>query len=687
MAVTSSGTLGLFGEHHSVVFEVDGTVRTVREGADSPFDDTILSAAGSRRDTFWAVTQSGDGTETKVLDLDLDRIGGAEIDPGQRHVLPLPDGRMLLLGEADRRTPRGELCEGAPPLGCKTFTPPQLLFLGRQFEDATILEDGALVLGALTGLVVFEGLPPQSAIAAAPTQTERADDEDQAGVVVGTSLHWRAFALHLVALNGTVIPIPPGDLRSVGAVGSFLVACVQTEATHVMMTRIDRAVVTSTRAPPALVEIETAPQTCRPFVTDPDGRLRMTLASGHSVAIDRTGEVQITEAFQPPQTTIPIGGASTAFGHTVAWTGEVPVEVFFRRAGTTSFVPRFGDPTLRSGRVAGFVVRGDEVEIIHVNGLVQVRRADGSGEERRLTPLEPRDSISAVAANPRDGSLLVAVEHPRSASLARTEPLGSTLIEQPDLDAGDVRRMSTLGPGRFAMLTFDGRILVLDGDRLQTAEIDFDDPSTEETEPDVSFDNLPCEPSYTGGPLKSISSAGGRTFISGCAGLLFNLNPFSTPPRAQRIIIDRSSQSLFDEVDGGRKPLLSSVLAVCSDDVLIGGRPLQNIYNERGLTWELTTDAPGDVCSEPYLDRCLRDAPDAIASTDVFSGNPVSIAGDRDGIFEVFNAGTFPGGSIQRLGNLARYRFPEPLLDAFQAPWGEVFVASSSGRLLHGARR
>lgn len=635
VAVTAGGVAGLFGEHHSITVQPDGT-RTVADAV-SPFDGigTPLTATGTRDETFWiAALRDDDQNSTVVLDARLNTLTH-DLPPefSAHRVRALDDGRVLALGKINRAA-RTFLCNSAAPTACREIVP-AIELLGVSFTDAAIASDGTIILAGFSGLLFLDGFPTGPVPSTACTFGQIECSGELPGGV-----RYRAVAL-------------PDDVRRLDFVQSVAVAgddrllvCTHGLGAELSSVALEPGIATATTA--LIFEpLASRAEPCGRFSRgDALGAQKMVFGSGTALWIPATGP-----AVEEPSSKV--RGAESNFDHLISWTGETPREVF------VDGVRVYGDPALEEARLVELIADRDRVLGLRSDGKIELITEFQKASAQLL--LQAGEAITAGAIDRGDGSLVVAVAGADGVGLARAS--GSALGALSRIDhgalSGGVAVLDSVGPGVFVLGTFEGAVWVLSGSTLARAELD----------PGCALNGA----SFTG-----ITAVVGRAWISGTSGVFLEVNAYADPPRARCIALTRETQT---HAPAGTKPWITGALGLCADDVLIGASADSNeARNARGSIWELTS---AERCTDPDLDRCVVDADDVLAGTKVIAGAPV-LAGDRRVVTAAFRGASWHGGTIVRLGVAGQYRFPEQILHAARAPWGDFYYGTLFGRVLRG---
>lgn len=637
-AVTANGTAGLFGEHHSVTIAPDGA-RTVADAATSPFDGigTPLTATGTREQTFWVnALRNDDQNSTLVLDARMNLIAhDLPAELSTQRVRALDDGRVLVLGKINRAA-RAFVCNSTAPTLCRSIIP-AIELLGVTYTDAAIAADGTIILAGFSGLLFLDGLPSAGVPDTACTFGQR----ECSGELPGGA-HYRAVAL-------------PEDLRHLDFVQSIAVAgsdrllvCTHGLGGELLSVALQPGMVTGSDTL-VFEDLASRSEQCGRFARTADGAQRMVFASTASLLIPARGPAV-------EETPSNLRGAETNFDHLISWTGESPREVF------VDGVRVYGDPALEEARFANLIPDRDRVLGLRTDGKIDLITEFQKANAALV--LQPGESVTAGAIDRGDGSLLVGLFGPNGPMLARTGGSELGALERLDRGAlsGVVTAIESVAPGMFAVATSERSLWVLDGSTLTRAEVEEG-----------------CELDRAGVAFTEISAVAGRAWITGTLGVFLELNPFADPPRARCIALTRETQTHAPE---GTRPLISGVLGVCADDVLVGAPAdsMNEARNARGAIWELTS---AKTCADPELDRCVLDADNILAGTKVIAGAPV-LAGDRRVVTAAFRGASWHGGTIIRLGVAGQYRFPEQILHAVRAPWGDFYYGTLFGRVLRG---
>jgi hypothetical protein len=640
IAVTASGAVALFGEHHSIAIARNGE-RTVREGADLPFAGRVFAAAGTPAGTFFTLSWEGPNRKIKVLDEELAFAADLDLGVVGANLVPFREGLVMVVGEQPGQEPVALLCHDDVPFDCWSLWSGPFLQVGRTLVDAERMPDGSLVLVGFNGFVLVDHLP--------------LDPSDRPAVrVLGTEF--------------TNPLLDEGVPSSLGHAGQWLLLCVQhSKDARLLAARIDRSSVTAPE-PPVFRELYRGGSVCRRFSSVPGepNAARMVLALGQTVVIDASDpDAPIARDAAP--TYVPLGAGETVNGMethddgaTVAWTGfEGRSKIWLREGEALRLLYGVDEPPIAP--ISELVVAGDRVIAVRSTAPSDVLYED------RVESIDfegPRGSILRAAYDSLRNELLLAGADASGGWLGRAALEGGTIEVMRPEGLGAVRRIAEIDPGRFVMSTEDERMFSLEEDRLEPIDLDWDDPTTDGIEREVD--------PICGERLTDLAVAAGRAHAAGCGGTLFEIDAAALAS-AHRIAIPPL-------IGDGPTPDFTSVSAICADDVLLATPAVEDNEGERGRTFELGP-YPED-CAEPRLGRCLIRADRGGAVSRAHSGRPVAMAFDGLQALTLFHSGAVGGGSAQRVGTDGRYRFPEAFVLVAAAPWGGFVVASSAGQVL-----
>jgi hypothetical protein len=659
VATIAGGSVGLFAERRSVILNAGGRVTL-----DRPFSGFVLSAEG-RGSSFFVVSRDDDARAALHR---VDASGGIEaLDHGlvPMRARPLPDGRLLVLGEDDRASAAALLCEGDranDPCSPIVAGPPP--FLDRSMVDALVLDDGTLVLAALTGFVLIEAVP-DSAMSGAIVEASRTETEARGTI---GPLAWRAFRPAITG-DGGPVPFPPGHLRAIGTTGAgpdgsqVLLACLQDRRAILAAAPIARATVTSTLP---MFRVAHEGSICRTITRDIDApdAARAIFADGAAARIHADLRVDGT-SYAPPGIDGPVHGIRRSSEGTIAWSGaSAASRVYVFDEALAEFRPAYGDAAL-GGIARTLLADGDAVIAVYADGRFD-RITPGAVEPIRIAGLDVIDAAALDSSTPELDVVAAGtagVPWVRRVAIERGEvtPIQAQLEDS-------VMRIVEAGPGLFVLALHDNRLFRLRGTVLDEIPIAWDDRSTEAIEE---------QPAMGRSCWISLTSSGGRVLASGCAGAIVEIEATVSRPHGAQIAMRRASQSTF--IAGDDPPELAS-LAVCPDDALIGARGVRSAELERGRFWELGPVA--SPCPDPRLGRCLEPADRVTVRSTFTTGSPGELAGRPGDVIALFRSGTYAGGTVSRLSAPGLVQFPDTLTHAVAAPWGGFVAVSAFGHVV-----
>jgi hypothetical protein len=715
-AVTPEGLLGLFSEHSNVSRRPDGSTLDPEDSSPT-YSGSVLAAAGAPGGLFWVASLQKTGQRGTRLDvLQETSSNGLHFIPVSGNVdMPVrpvdlvylaPDRVALAIGTGSPDNAKSAICTAstAPAVvTCMELNPDGVSYLGIYMNSGTRMPDGTIVISAEYGFLLLE-----HAIDPTRSWTRRVDGgtpsmEDH-GVFIddrGVSVQWR---IHRLRFDNGDFDTAGYDVQRISSVGSLLVACLNgqgSEAGNVLIygATIDRTALDPTTSPPGLKLIDrvvgNAGCDYSTVAGHPD-QLRIHFNYGGSEVIDRTGAVIAHEPAQAfPGMSLAPDRLFSGGGYTFAMRngGEV-----WRRDDTTAsstFVQIYGPVGYTDAPVIALIERAGDIWSIRQSGEVELIAAGQvgslalsgvvSGETISAATLDSKNDLFVLAGRGGGNDPWMRTAHPGD---LRLMPLA--LESAPTLSGVTIRDMAEAAPGVLVMVTDDGRVLVLSQGKLEEAQINWDDPSTSAPESKPDADPTCIDPALsaehrTSDLLRRVDARLGAAWVTGCSTVLLRVEPFASPPRAVRVILDRATQAQFA---GNKTAAITAVRLRCPDNVFIGANGWSRLDRESGRVSMIRPLLPDEDRSNAIFDSLLLvDAPGndvGQTSQEFDSGAPHDFIADPDRLLVAFSDGVSTKGSIRVVGSQVSYRFGDFFNHLAHSTGREIVIGTRSGRLLIG---
>ncbi len=565
----ADGAVGLFAATYAKLIAPDGTVRQLGRASGGwcdarrpPFGDNIRGAVTVADGRFIVLSARDDFRDGVVhaLDDELDAteldIRGAniEFDPHELRAGPDPD-EITLLGAAGRAPVAAAAyrCRVTAGLDCSPLFDPRALHGGGHASDVSVGAPTVVVDSAGGWLARWDG--PIEGLIAEPGPT-------------------------VVEASGQLVRIT--RLFAVGRVGDRLWACGHSRTA--VGAHVITASITASPLPIRWSRSLVIDSGCTNFLEEPDGSLfmPMDLRVSNIPRALHMGTVSTATVVADLNARLGIVGALD--GVADMQTGSRAIlradgAVHLRRSGQTVRV--HGPEARQPGHVIT-AVYADGDGFGGFGGANRYRitpRRDGPTriETSSTTGLAPTDLARAAAVDSAAGDVVVVGRGEQdSVWIARVDQLGrATKLALPDaLGEIDIIDITEASPGRLVAVGAFGAILLIQGDRVQQLEIDWDDPETEAVESAPGSNRL-CGIAPHLGPSwqresdlwRTVSGDGhGVAWVGGCRDALVRVVVVGDRPHAVRVSLSRFEDGLPGRALG---TVTGGTMAICGDRVAI----------------------------------------------------------------------------------------------------------------------
>lgn len=671
VAMTSSGTLGLFGEHLAIVATAGG--RRIAERIE-PFllPGPVMAAAPIRDESFVVIAHDTSHEPNEQRVFLFDRQLQAMTPP----VLPYRVQAALWHETADAVVLAGRSV-GATSIPQITLCAADSL--DRCFDLSAIAdvpsgsvtalgtgESGLLLLEQFyRHLIAVEDLPApgdivQLAVLSASHGLIR--------VVDGSVRRWRREPYPSALSNR--------NLR-LAASGRTVFACALAEGGVPAALLVDDGFLDNTRADP-WIPLGLTRDDCvglLPF----DGGMQLIFRDDTTVLCSADDPTACTPGPGSPLMGDRLGAVERAApGFDLSFAAN---RVRVRRAGTGAWTEVYGR-TLPGDAILTIAASAQELVAFFRSGRIAV--ASLREASWALTPLSFELGARPIAStyDPVGRRFLVSVECASDGTgELRAVDLAAGTVEALDLFGAEpcvrIREVQYVAAGRTLTADEYGELHVLDqGGAVEPVEIEWDDAETveRETRPDGLL-------------WRVISSAQGVAFVSGDGPALLRVDLLRAPWLATRIDMARPTQLAWNPLVPDNAPELRALAARCPDVVAIGSRGQQRATFEAGVAWRL--EPPSEPPQPaPGLTPVVLVDEDYNAAARSALNSPTSllpvgmIGGDPDWTVFYFKE------SLHRVGAGWHWRLKGVLItDGLELPDGRFVLSSDHGDLLLGERR
>lgn len=676
-----NGDVSVAGERHLSITSALGVRRAEKSVDQVPFTGPVLASASSAGGDVYVASHDEDSGDAKAIlhlfddQLSLRTQASLTIRPEVGRWFA---DRMIFAGSTEHRDdpqaiaclPAGAnlgTCGPVAELTCRNITPASLSQIGNGIPDMALV-GGRLALGGRKGVLLLERpLDPTAAV----TLDDASNRQFGAVSDCAGSVRWRLLPSAFFRIDDMV------ELRKMAAVGDYLVSCVSGSPSRFAAIKVTPDIFTAS-VTPMLSEFPFAAGgygDCGGFSEVPEcpGAVRASHSAGSIVLAQDVGGnlVERTDC-----TSSQVGPSPQMFtlvpGYTLART--YGGQVFARRdlQSAPDFVRVYGADRVELP-IAAIVALDGRFIAFRQNGDLELFNADnGSVQGSSLVGLQNNEAVlAATVLDPASSELLV-VTWRDGAHFYRLKNAGTDealepyeLSGAPDLSRRIFRKVASIAPGVFLLITTDGRIYLLRGDRLEEVERN----STEPIPPRITSCPRGHYPTLDDRAdiLRGVSGALGVGWVSGCEGTLYRVSAFSDPPRADDVTL--KGKGLYDEIQDG-PPSLFSAAAACPDSALFATSGTGRVDQEQGRLYELA----------PQLG--LRPEPvnvESRAGSLLGSGNPSALAAFTD--FAVLG---FDSGALRVAGAQDTFRINDPITEVAVHPSGAVVAGTVTGRLIFG---
>jgi hypothetical protein len=713
--IAPDGTTALVSEHVAAMIAPDGRLDEAPDPG-ALFDDQVLVAAATNGDAFLVASHHVGGARDvrySVLTRDL-RIAAIDDDVGVRayrmRYSPFDD-TTIALGRGIPQRPGIVACAwdvASSRLTCARIVPEDIALAGENTFDVAVREDGFVAIGGSSGMILLERtLDPRAGLTTRVEGSDRTSAHGTNSDSTGRTARWRAFHITVAAEGGMLEDFV--HLRRIHLFEDRIVACAVTDDPRyrgsglVLTAPLDRTHLDPIAAPPVFEIIHRSPtDLCAGMLAIPgrSDRIRVGFRDAAAVVVTSTGSIAKGISVQ----SLPVNLASTSIETPVSgWSllHTLDGHVMRRRDDWSGalFERIYGTEGAINSQVISIVERNNELWAFHVESA-SIVAADGSVRSIPYSGFGPTDAIASIAADTSTGELVAlvydaALVGPNPPKLgepsiwrASFDQLAFSRVElssKPSLTDVVLRDLAEAAPGVFVVIGEDARIFRLTGDVLDEVTIEWDDKSTQQVEPKPAFERV-CENGALRGhnkerdQLRDVHGSLGVAWVVGCPSLVLRVLPLSSPPRAERMLLDRPTQSMFGPED--ELPIVSAVHARCPDDLFVAAQGSRPTDKESGRVWWVhPDDEPATNPEPPFGTLRVSDAPGLEAnfmSREQNSGRPIAIAAFGPYVaiaFQSYDLAAYGYGAAEVLGDPERFR----IADAITA-----IGASSSGRVLYG---
>lgn len=671
VALTSSGTLGLFGEHLAVVATAGG--RRIAERIE-PFllPGPVMAAAPIRDEAFVVIAHDTSHEPNEQQVFLFDRQLQAMTPPAvpyrvQAALWHEAADAVLLAGKSAGATsiPQITLCGAGSLDRCFDLSAITDVPSGSVTALGTGESGVLLVEQFFRHLIAVEDLP-------APEDIVRLEvlsaSHGLIRVADGSVRRWRRepYPSHL----------SNRDLRW-AASGSTVFACALVEGGVPAALFVDDGFLDNTRADP-WIPLGLTQDDCiglLPF----DGGMQLIFRDDTTVLCSADDPTACTPGPGSPLMGDRLGTVERAApGFDLSFAAN---RVRVRREGTEAWTEVYGR-TLPGDAILTLAASAEDLVAFFRSGRIGVAPLSGASWALASPSFELGATPIASTYDPVGRRLLVSVECASDAtSELRAVDLAAGTVEALDLFGTEpcvrIREIQYVAAGRTLIADESGELHVLDqGSAVEPVEIEWDDIETgpRETRPDGLL-------------WRVISSAQGVAFVSGDGPALLRVDLLRAPWLATRIEMARPTQLAWNPLVPNNAPELRGLAARCPDVVAIGSRGQQRATFEAGVVWRLEPPAepprPAPGLTPVVLVDEVHNAVARSALNSATSLLPVGmIGGDPDWTIFYFKE------SLHRVGAGWHWRLKGVVLtDGLELPDRRFVLSSDHGDLFLGERR